>query len=104
VTFLGWEIGNGVITGSNVRKDDHLYRVLLDHGSEHGRHSWDPMLTLLALIGDEEKGGYEAVSGTASVDAEDGANHFIPSPNGKHKFVIKKFENSYYEKQINDLL
>ncbi|MBQ7378966.1 MAG: hypothetical protein IJW70_04710 [Clostridia bacterium] len=68
VTFLEWEVGYGVITGGKLNENDHLYQVLLDHGSKNGRHSWDPMLVLMALLGDEEIAGYRTVSGTASVD------------------------------------
>ncbi len=104
VTFLGWEIGYGVLTGGELKKKDHLYQVLVDHGSENGRHSWDPMLVMLALIGDEEKAGYDTVTGFASVDAETGANHFVADANGTHKFVVKKYHNDYYKNQINQLL
>ena len=62
------------------------------------------MLVLMALIGDEEKAGYRTVSGTASVDEHTGANYFKRSPTGLHKFVIKKYENAYYEEQINRIL
>jgi hypothetical protein len=104
VTFLGWEIGYGVITGAELDKSDFLYQVLVDHGSEHGRHSWDPMLTLMALIGDETEAGYKTVSGFASVDADTGANHFSESPDGLHKYVIKLYGNEYYKEQINKRL
>ena len=104
VTFLGWEVGYGVITGNHLDNNDHLYLALRDHGSENGRHSWDPMLVLMALIGDEEKAGYKTVTGTASVDAESGKNYFIRSDVGNHKFVIKQHENCFYEEQINRLL
>lgn len=104
VTFLGWEIGYGVITGGSLKEDDVLHEVLVDHGSENGRHSWDPMLTLMALIGDEDAAGYETVSGTATVDPKTGANYFNKSDNGLHKYVIKKHSNDYYEKAINDLI
>lgn len=104
ITFLGWEIGYGVLSGGNLNKDDILYQVLKDHGSSNGRHSWDPMLVLMALCGDEEDAGYKTVLGTASVDAETGANYFVKNSEGRHRFVIKKHENSYYEKKINDLI
>ena len=104
VTFLGWEVGYGVLSGGCLEENDHLYRVLLDHDSSGGRHSWDPMLTLLALIGDEEKAGYDTVCGKASVDAENGANYFVNSPDGLHTYVIKKFENSYYSEAIDNLI
>ena len=104
VTFLGWEIGYGVITGGKLDRNECLYSVMKDHGSENGRHSWDPMLVIMSLIGDEEKAGYITVSGTASVDAESGRNYFIKNNTGKHKFVIKQRENCFYEEQIDRLL
>ena len=104
VTFLGWEVGVGVITGGQVPKDDPLHDVLVDFGSENGRDSWDPMLVLLALIGDEEAAGYTTVRGKASVEADTGRNHFSENANGSHAFVVKKYENGYYEKQINSIL
>ena len=104
VTFLGWEIGCDVITGGNLNENDHLHQVLCDHGSPNGRFSWDPMLVLMALIGDEEMAGYRTVGGTASVHEQTGANYFKPDTNGIHQFVVKKHENNYYQEQINRLL
>lgn len=104
VTFLGWEIGFDVITGGKLEKDDPLYKVLCDHGSFNGRSSWDPMLVLLALIGDEEKAGYSLIKGTASVDPSDGSNYFEKNEKGLHGYVIKKFENQYYEDLINNII
>ncbi len=102
VTFLGWEAGVDVITGDNLGKDDILYRVLCDHGSGNGRSSWDPMLCLMAIIGDESDAGYDVVCGTASVDIESGANHFLADNNGLHKYVVKKKDNEYYKTAINE--
>lgn len=104
VTFLGWEVGYNVISGNKLDENDHLYQLFVDHGSAKGRSSWDPMLVMLALIGDEEAAGYDTVAGTASVDAESGANYFAKDPAGKHKFVVKKYENEYYANQINSIL
>ena len=104
ITFLGWEVGWQVITGDRLHTDDHLYRVLCDHGSEHGRHSWDPMLMMLALIGDAASAEYDTVRGTASVDSDTGANHFVKNNDGLHTFVVKKREDSFYEQQINAYL
>lgn len=104
VTFLGWEVGYGVITGNLLDKSDPLYRVLSDHGSKNGRHSWDPMLVLMALIGNEESAGYRTIIGHASVDPDTGANYFVPDPAGIHKYVIKNYQNAKYERQINSLL
>ena len=72
ITFLDFEVGFGVISGDKLDHSDVLYRVLEDHGSATGRHSWDPMTVVLALIGDEEKAGYDTVVGYASVDPESG--------------------------------
>lgn len=104
VTFLGYEIGYGVITGGELAPEDHLHQVLVDHGSENGRHSWDPMLVLLAIIGDEETAGYDTVTGTATVDGETGANHFDVNPQGMHKYVVKKFDDTYYSDRINAII
>ena len=104
VTFLGWEVGNNVISGGELNENDHLHRVLVDHGSPMGRHSWDPMLVQMALIGDEERAGYQTVLGTASVEANTGANHFLVDDKGNHKFVVKVHENDYYAAQINQAI
>ena len=105
VTFLGFEVGFDVISaGGCIAHDDHLYGVLSDHGSQNGRYSWDPMLTLLAIIGDEEKAGYSVKTGTASVDKITGANYFKTDENGKHKFVIKEMPDEYYVRAINDIV
>ncbi len=104
ITFLGWEVGASVITGGNLDKNDPLYLVLCDHGSSDGRSSWDPMLCLLALIGNEEKAGYSVVHGKGSVDATTGENSFVSDPNGLHSYVVKEKEDSYYADAINKLI
>lgn len=104
ITFLGWEVGHDVKTGGNLAPDDHLHLVLADHGSAAGRSSWDPMLVLMALIGNEEEAGYTVVRGRAEVDAEDGRNHFYPSDNGPHSYVIRKFAPEYYKDAINSMI
>ena len=104
ITFLGWEVGINVLSGGELAESDPLHQVLVDHGSGKGRHSWDPMLTLLALIGDEEKAGYRSVCGTATVDASNGANYFVQDPNGLHKYVVKVQPDDYYKNAINDLI
>ena len=101
VTFLGFEVGCTVVTGDNLEKTDVLYEVLKDHGSENGRRSWDPMLVMLALIGDEEAAGYGVVKGKAFVDAVSGENRFEKSDDAMQQYVVKKMPDDYYKNQIN---
>ncbi len=103
ITFLGWEIGSGLITGDNLDKDDFLHIALDDHGSGNGRESWDPMLAVLALHGDAKKAGYSVVKGEATVD-KDGLNYFEKRADGKHEYVIKLYDDSYYKNEINELI
>ncbi len=104
VTFLGWEVANKVITGGTLKKDDLLYSVLKSIGFENGRSSWDPLLVYTACIGDEEKAGFDTVSGKASLEEDTGINHFDIFEGGQHKFVVKKYGNSYYEDIINKII
>lgn len=101
VTFLGFEIGLDVITGKGLPKGDILYEAMCDHGSANGRHSWDPMLVLLALIGEPAEAGYDVIYGRAEVEPETGKNYFTEKENGLHRYVIRKFEPGYYEERIN---
>ena len=104
ITFLGYEIGSTVITGGELDKDDHLYKLLCDHNSENGRFSWDPMLTLLALIGDEHLAGYSTVKGYASVDSNSGENYFEENVSGPHQYVVKNFDDTYYKSLIDEII
>lgn len=102
ITFLGWETGASVITGNELEPGDALAQALRDHGSGNGRSSWDPMLALLALTGDETAAGYDTVRGRASVDPETGCNHFTQAPDGPHCFVVKKRPDGFYQRAINE--
>ena len=104
ITFLGWEIGINVLTGGNLSEGDVLHDILVYHGSAAGRHSWDPMLVLMAIIGDEETAGYATVSGYASVKAADGTNYFRKDAAGPHKYVTKIFDDGYYVNSINNII
>ena len=103
ITFLGFEIGIDVFTGGTLPHSDHLWQALDDHGSGGGRCSWDPMLTLLALVGDAELAGYKEIHGTASLDTE-GRNYFEISDTGMHSYVVKTRPNDFYKNSINELL
>ncbi len=104
VTFLGFEVGVDVYTGGNLSGDDALHMALRDHGSQNGRNSWDPMLALLAIIGDEEKAGYKLIKGKGFVDPKTGENTFTESQDGIHGYVVKTKENSWYRDTINNLI
>lgn len=106
ITFLGFEVGKPVITGgeSVLKEGDVLLEAMRDYGTGQGRCSWDPMTALLAVIGDEEKAGYDTVRGTMSVDVESGANYFDRSENGRHTYVVKKYEDTYYSNAINQII
>ncbi|MCQ2462140.1 MAG: hypothetical protein MJ177_01885 [Clostridia bacterium] len=100
IVFLGWEVGNSVISGGGLDESDLLYVIMKARGNENGRSSWDPMTVLLALAESPEKAGYKAVRGKASLD-EAGANYFIPDNKGKHRFVVKTMPDEYYADRIN---
>lgn len=104
ITFLGWEVGDSVISGAFLEENDVLHSLMRDHGSENGRSSWDPMTVLMALIGDEEEAGYRIVRGIASINPESGANHFEPCHEGLHAYVVKERDDKFYEDSINSLI
>lgn len=104
VTFLGFEVGEPVISGNELSHDDFLYKAFAEHGSKNGRCSWDPLTALLAVIGDEEKAGYDTVKGTARLDKETGKNYFTENENGSHKYVIMKKDSSFYSDMINSII
>ncbi len=103
ITFLGWEVGSRVVTGSKLSSDDFLHIALDDHGSGNGRESWDPMLAVLALTNDNEKAGYKTVRGFATVD-EQGLNYFEENENGPHEYVVKVQSDDYYIDIIDSLI
>ncbi len=102
VTFLGFEVGLGVLSGDGLPEDDLLTVALTHYGcAGKGRHSWDPMTALLAVIGNEEKAGYSTVMGTASVNPETGENSFFEG-DGLHSFVVRTKPDSYYRNAIQE--
>lgn len=104
ITFLGWEVGASVISGGGLPQNDVLAQILSDHGSAAGRSSWDPMTVCLAMHGSAEAAGYDAVRGSVSVDPVTGENSFVRSPDGRHEYVRKRFDDARYAKEINDML
>lgn len=100
--YLGFEVGESVITGNELDKDDILFEAMKDWGTETGRCSWDPMTVMLAFH-DKFQGAFEYVVGKASVD-ENGANYFEKDENGRQAFVVKTKPDTYYQEVINGSL
>ncbi len=102
VTFLGYEVGDTVISGGGLTdKNDLLCVGMNANGRPDGRSSWDPMLVLLAIIGDAAEAGYKLVRGKASVDPETGRNSFAVNDCGSHAYVVKALADKEYEMAIN---
>ncbi|MBO5958939.1 MAG: hypothetical protein J6Q65_02335, partial [Lentisphaeria bacterium] len=101
VTFLGFEIGEPVITGNCLPVDDPLKQALIKYGTPDGRCSWDPMTALLCVIGDPGDAGYDCVYGYASADAVTGACSFRNDPAGPHRYLIKKHPDEWYADAVN---
>lgn len=103
ITYLGFEVGESVITGSHLDREDILFKAFEARGHANGRSSWDPMLTLLAIIGDAQTAGYSTACGTAAVDPETGSNRFLEG-GGAHCYVIKTKPDEFYSDWIDGLL
>lgn len=105
VTFLGWEAAKDVYVGGNLSETDVVGAAIRDYGCdpEVGRNAWDPMLVVLALIGDEEAAGYSVVLGKARLCPLTGKNYFTPGE-GNHKYVVKNKPDGFYVDLINGLL
>ncbi len=100
IVFLGFEVGESVLTGFGLDENDILNIALMSYGCEKtGRPSWDPMTALLAVIGDEEKAGYSKVTGMATVNSVTGENNFVIG-NGIHSYVVKAKPDEYYQNEI----
>ena len=104
ITFLGYEIGDDVISGSKLTDGDVLRNLMIEHGSINGRSSWDPMTVIMALMGDEAEAGYDTVKGIATVDPITGENSFSKDPMGNHHYVIRKHPPHHYEEMIDALI
>ncbi len=100
IVFLGFEVGLDVLSGDGQPDGDLLNLCMQLYGcGETGRHSWDPLTALLAVIGDEKKAGYGIVKGTATVNPETGENNFKIGE-GLHYYVVKQKPNAYYREEI----
>ena len=109
IVFLGFEAGESVHSGGECLKDGDILKDAMTAFWAHfkkplqGRSSWDPMTLLLAILG-EDRAGYELVWGKNYVNPENGENTFTKDENGPHAYVVKKHDDSFYEKMINDII
>lgn len=105
ITFLGWEVAAEVYAGGGLPETDVVGAAIRDYGCDptKGRNAWDPMLVVLALIGDEKEAGYSVVTGKARLCALTGKNYFTAGV-GNHAYVVKDKPDEYYTEIINDLL
>lgn len=104
VVFLGYEVGEKVICGGRLDRGGLAYKAYAAHGHPDGRCAWDPMTALAAVIDDDERAGYRRVTGTASVDPDTGCNHFTPSPDGKHSYLVMTREPRFYSDMIDEII
>lgn len=107
ITFLGYEVGESVLSGGALRGqpwDDPLRDVLRDYGAEKGRSSWDPLLVLLACVGDAAAMGFDLVRGVAEVDPASGCSRFTANPEGKHSYVTKAQSDEWYTARLDSIL
>ena len=101
ITFLGWEIGNAVVSGTHLPENDILRMAMVDHGSAKGRYSWDPMTVLLAAANSPAAAGYTSVRGYVSSAPDTGVNTFRQDDNGPHEYVVFAHEPEFYVKQVD---
>lgn len=104
LVLSGWENGNDIISGRFLDKNSVAYKAFETIGHPKGRSSWDPMVTLLAVLGNAEKAGYKEVFGKASVEAETGKNHFIPDESGKDCYVVMTKGSDWYADGIDEII
>lgn len=103
ITFLGFEVGATVITGRHLReKGDILFKAMEDYGTPAGRESWDPLL-IMAGLDDKYLDCFYCIQGNAYID-EQGKNYFVECADGKHQYIVKTREDSYYERIIDSFL
>jgi inosine-uridine nucleoside N-ribohydrolase len=92
IEFLGWEVGNDVITGRELSLDSSpgnpvsaAYRAFSGAGA--GRQSWDLMTVALAVNGVTQEYEYSPPGRVRILD--DGATEWIAELGGKHRHVTR---------------
>lgn len=104
ITFLGYEVGIQVVAGGNLPECDLLHKVLAVHGSANGRYAWDPLTTLMGISGSPGNEGFREIKGMNIVDSGTGSNHFEPSADGRHSYVVMTMLPEWYVERLNRML
>lgn len=118
ITFLGFEIGYPLMSGSKLPEGDILWQAMDDFNNTPGyrlagqnlnppqksHSSWDPLTIILAGLGSPKNSGYYEVRGYASTDPDSGKNYFRQDPEGPHRFVVKKQCDQFYSDLVDEWL
>lgn len=104
ITFLGYDIGVDVLFGATLDADDLLHQVVCRLMPQGRRSSWDPLTAWMAILGDASAVGFGWVRGTNTVDDATGANVFVEAPAGKHTYLVRLHDVSWYEARLDSLL
>lgn len=109
IIFLDFNVGSTIKTGDTLATvlgtaDDIVAKAYTDYGASTGRESWDPMLTLIACLGDTKLAGYSTIRGTNTINQSTGANSFSTNSTGKHYYVQKDKTDNWYKREMNTIL
>lgn len=104
ITFLGFDVGVDVLSGALLKKDDLLHQVICKLKPQGRRSSWDPLTAWMAISGKVGAVGFGCVKGTNSVNSKTGYNFFVENAKGKHAYVTRLHETSWYEAKLDSML
>lgn len=107
VTFVGWELGNLIVTGGAEFKTrgntkSPVYKGYELYNNFAGRASWDQLSVLEAIEGAEPLFN-KATDGRCVVDA-DGSNTWIGPSNGTHGYLKLKASAAVVQKHVEQLM
>lgn len=100
ITFIPFEAGVDVYSGKNFLDgpDTPMKLGYYVHNVTE-RHSWDPLTVYCATEGRLPT----SPRGVVTI-ADDGVTTFCPSPDGKHRYVLREFDVAEMSKKLNDLM
>lgn len=109
VTFVGWEIGNEVITGGQYLKErlspsSPVYRSYELYNNFKGRPSWDQLAVYLLL--DDRAQYFDTVSNGYCHVFEDGSNEWRTGEKKNHEYLVFKpgADREELARKIDDLV